>query len=148
MREQVVAARTLPFESLPQLGGIDRDQHLAGGAGKMLGGGLGDLRGRGEMDEAVAHIERRAVEASGLFGLPPQLLRTNLVDGAHPPRLPPPSNPDYGRSVNRQERPRSPGRHALATERGELAMRTGTAPLAPCAGRGRRGRKEKPITAW
>ena len=59
MWKQRAAARGLPFQPLAQAGGIDRDQQQIALAGEVLGGGLVGLFGGGEMDEAVAEIDRR-----------------------------------------------------------------------------------------
>ena len=58
MREQGAAARGFPFQPLAEPGGIDAQQHEIAFAGEMLGGGFRDLAGAGEMDEAIAQVDR------------------------------------------------------------------------------------------
>src|SRR5262245_1500990 len=83
MRKQITAAGNLPFQGIAQRAGIDCNQQQIADAGKVLGRGRPDLRGGGEMDEAIAGIERRAAEHAGTLGLAPNLSLTDLVDGPH-----------------------------------------------------------------
>ena len=84
MRKQRTAARGLPPQGRAERPGVDRDQHQVGGAGEMLGGGLGDLRRGGEMDEAVARIDRGAAKAPLALGLAPQRGGADFIDrGPH-----------------------------------------------------------------
>src|SRR5262245_27729218 len=80
MRKQLAAARNLPFERIAQRIGVDRDQQETANTEKMLGCGGAHLAGRGEMDEAVAYIDRRTAEHAGTFRLPPKLSLADLVD--------------------------------------------------------------------
>src|SRR2546423_14032300 len=83
MRKQFAAARNLPSQRLAERVRVDRHQQQVLEAGKILGGGRADLRGRGEMDEAVAQVDRRTVEHILPLGVTPKRLRADLVDGRH-----------------------------------------------------------------
>src|ERR1700726_4580648 len=84
MRKQIVAAGALPFQRRTERRGIDRDQDEVRLPGKVLGGGFGELRRAGEMDEAVARVGRRAEEFSAALGRAPLRLRADFVDRRHP----------------------------------------------------------------
>src|SRR5262245_60302569 len=90
MRKHIAVARNLPFQCGAERIGIDRDQQQIFDAGKMLGRGRPDLRGGGEMDEAVAGIDVSAAEHTRTFRFAPKRLVTDLIDaGRHGSRVPP-----------------------------------------------------------
>src|SRR5438105_4119009 len=62
MRKQFASARNLPSQRFGERVRVDRDQQQILDAGEILGRGRADLRGGGEMDEAVTHIDRRTSE--------------------------------------------------------------------------------------
>ncbi len=64
MREQVAAARGFVAQGLAQPVALDGDEEQVVLPGEVAGGGLGHLRGGGEMDEPVRDIHRRAGEAA------------------------------------------------------------------------------------
>src|SRR5262245_17383145 len=80
MRKQITAARKLPFQRIAQRIGVDRNQLQILSPGKMLRRGLADLRGGGEMDEAVARIDGSAAEHAGTLRLAPKHVWADLVD--------------------------------------------------------------------
>ncbi len=80
MRKQRAAARGLPSQRLAEPRGIDADQQQIALAGEMLGRRFGELRGGGEMNEAVAQVGRGAGKAAGAFGLAPERRGDNFVD--------------------------------------------------------------------
>jgi len=65
----------------PKHGGVHRQQQQVLLAGKMARRRLGDLRGSGEMDEAVRMVDRRADEDASPFGVAPKGAVADLVDG-------------------------------------------------------------------
>src|ERR1700710_1989298 len=83
MRKQFVVARGLPAQGIAERVGIDRNQKQAGLAEEMLLGGLGHLRGRGKMNEAVADVVGTAAVDALPFGLAPGRSRADFVDRAH-----------------------------------------------------------------
>src|SRR5205823_529189 len=90
MRKDIAVARTLPFQRSAERIGIDRDQQQISDAGKMLGCGRTQLRGGGEMDEAVAPIDTGTAEHARTFRLPPKRLVADLIDARrHCSRVPP-----------------------------------------------------------
>ena len=78
MRKERAAARRLPAELLAERLGVDRDEEKVAMPGEMPRRRLAHLLGGGEMDVAVGEVDRRAVEAAGLLGLPPLRFRTEL----------------------------------------------------------------------
>src|SRR5262245_23315286 len=88
MREQCALARRLPSQRRAKAAGIDRDQHQAGRPGKVLGRGLLDLAGAGEMDVAVALVDGGAVELAGGLSVSPDGRIADLIDDVrHAPDL-------------------------------------------------------------
>src|SRR2546423_1450536 len=83
MRKQITAARSLPSQRFAERVRVDRDQQQILDAGEILGRGRADLRGGGEMDEAVAHIDRRTAEHTLTLGLTPKCVLADLVNGRH-----------------------------------------------------------------
>src|SRR5437588_11468191 len=72
MRKQLAAARGLMAQCGPKHGGVHRQQQQVLLAGKMARRRLGDLRGSGEMDEAVRMVDRRADEDASPFSVAPK----------------------------------------------------------------------------
>ena len=60
MRKKCAPARGFPLQHGAKPVGSDRDKHKSAFASKVSGGGFDDLRGRGEMDETIREIHRRA----------------------------------------------------------------------------------------
>ena len=83
MRKQLVVARWLPAQASPSAVGIDLNQEQPGLAIEMLARGLGNLRRRGKMDEAVPGIVGAAAVHALPLGLAPGRSRTDFVDPAH-----------------------------------------------------------------
>ncbi len=83
MRKQRAAARGLPFQGRAEAVGGEGDQQQVGLPGEMLRGGLADLTGGGEVDEAVGEIDRRAGEDACRLCCAPGRLRNDLVDAHH-----------------------------------------------------------------
>jgi hypothetical protein len=71
--EEVAVARGLPAGGAgAEVLGIDRDEHEVALAGEVAAHRLGELGGRGEVDEAVPEIDRGAgvgVDAGGIAPL-------------------------------------------------------------------------------
>src|SRR5262249_42170434 len=80
MRKQITVARKLPFQRIAQRIGIDRNQHQIVSPRKILRRGRADLRGGGEMDEAVAGIDGSAAEHAGMPRLVPKYIFADLVN--------------------------------------------------------------------
>jgi hypothetical protein len=80
MRKQITVARKLPFQRIAQRISVDRDQHQIVSPRKILRRGHADLRGGGEMDEAVAHIDGSAAEHAGMLRLVPKYIFADLVN--------------------------------------------------------------------
>src|SRR5262249_10116812 len=57
-----------------------RNQHQILSPGKIRRRGLADLRGGGEMDEAVARVDGSAAEYAGTLRLAPKHVCADLVD--------------------------------------------------------------------
>src|SRR5262245_911118 len=87
MRKQCPLARGLPSERRAETAGVDRNQDQVGRSRKMLGRGLLDLAGAGEMDVAITRVDTGAAELAGGFGVLPQRRIADLVDDVrHGPR--------------------------------------------------------------
>ena len=78
--EQSPATGDFPFQRRAECFRVDRNEQKVGLAGEVLRGRFGDLRARGEMDEAVGAIDGRALEQASGFGLAPQRGGCDLVD--------------------------------------------------------------------
>src|SRR5258708_11730548 len=87
MRKQLVVARGLPAQRVPQRVGVDLDQEQPGLPKEMLPRRLGHLRGCGKMNEAVADIVGAAPVHALPLGLAPGRSGTDFVDPAHLPRV-------------------------------------------------------------
>ena len=83
MREQRAAARHLPLEPVAKRTCIDRDQNQTGRAREMLRRGFGHLVSGGEVNKAVAQIDRAAGKPPFGFGLAPRAPLADLVDRFH-----------------------------------------------------------------
>jgi hypothetical protein len=80
MRKQITVARKFPFQRIAQRISVDRNQHQIVSPRKILRRGRADLRGGGEMDEAVARIDGSAAEHAGMLRLVPKCVCADLVD--------------------------------------------------------------------
>src|SRR5262245_31976821 len=69
--KQRAAARGFPFQPVAEPRGIDSHQKKTALAGKVLFGGLDDLRGCRKVDEAVPAVGRRAAKYACAFGRAP-----------------------------------------------------------------------------
>jgi len=69
--ETGTAARGFPFQPVAEPRGIDVYQKKIVLAGKVLFGGLDDLRGGRKVDEAVPAVGRRAAKDACAFGRKP-----------------------------------------------------------------------------
>ena len=78
--KQFAAARPFPFQRGPEDADRHGDEDQIRNAVKMSRRGLAHLRRRGEVDEAVSHIERRTAERTSLDRFGPQAAGQNLVD--------------------------------------------------------------------
>ena len=88
MRKQFVVARGLPAQGIAQRVGVHRNQKQAGLAEEVFSRGLGDLRRRREMDEAVAYVVLAAPKDALPLGLAPGRGGADFVDRAHVPAFP------------------------------------------------------------
>ncbi|GCC47837.1 hypothetical protein chiPu_0032070, partial [Chiloscyllium punctatum] len=88
MWKQFVIARPLPTQGIAERIGVDRDQEQAGLSVVMLARGLGDLRGRGKMDEAVAIVVRTAPVHALPLGFAPGRSGGDFIDHGHGPAFP------------------------------------------------------------
>src|ERR1700744_1022623 len=80
MREQLAAARRLPFEPVPKPVDIDRDQHQPILTGAMPARALDNLVLGREMDKAVGRILRRAAIRTGSKRRGPGIEWAHVVD--------------------------------------------------------------------
>jgi hypothetical protein len=80
MREQLAAARRLPFQFGSQGVGVKRGNDKAGLTGKMLGRRFPGLSIGGEVNEAVGEIDRRPLESAAGAGGLPLILRRYFID--------------------------------------------------------------------
>src|SRR5687767_12093835 len=82
MGESIASPRDLPAQgALGQAGGIDFEQHEAGPAVEVLGGGLLNLVRGGEVDEAIAGVDRGPWEVAVALAREPVGFAAELVDG-------------------------------------------------------------------
>ena len=80
MGEQSPTTGDFPSQRRAECFRFDRHEQKVGLAGEMFRDRFGDLRARGEMDEAVGAIDGRALEQASGFGLAPQRGGCDLVD--------------------------------------------------------------------
>jgi hypothetical protein len=83
VRKEVAAARGLVAEALAEVTRLDRDEEKIVPLREMLRGGLARLRGGGEVDTAVARVDRSAAEDAGVLGIAPQSRGADFVDQSH-----------------------------------------------------------------
>jgi len=81
VRKQRAAARALPFQRGAKPVAVDADEDEIARAGEMPGRRFGDLRGGGEVNEAVGKIDRGAAKYAAALGLPPQRGGTDFIKG-------------------------------------------------------------------
>src|SRR4029078_13554522 len=81
MRKQSAAARFLPFQIIPETIGVDFKQHQALLACEMLVERAAQMIGSGEMNEAVAAIIWRTVEAAFARGFREGGFGADFVEG-------------------------------------------------------------------
>jgi hypothetical protein len=80
MGEQLAAAGRLPAQGFTQKGGIDSQQQKAVLSGPVTGGGVFDLGGGGEMDEAVGMVLGGAPILSNVLCGPPFLGPAHMIN--------------------------------------------------------------------
>jgi hypothetical protein len=80
MGKERAAARRLPPQGLAQGLGVHRQDHQVRLAPEVAAGGLRDLAGGGEVDEAVGQVRGRSEEGPRGQGRLPVATREDLVD--------------------------------------------------------------------